>query len=404
MTRLATPNTCQIPNAFFDVLLPQLGDAELRVMLYLMRQTFGWNRDWTEKGFGRLDQICKSAGISRQGAINALKGLRERGAVESRKVGVAFEYRVRVHDVDTSTDQGQPVNVVDRPHVQSTTLTDGGQPGGPDPVNVVDREPVNDVDRIKRQSSKPTENPNEEAAADAAEDAGEAARSAAAAGHTNAGLAVVLVDAEPEPLTLAGAVALVAFGHADATVPTKHLVEYDKAVRLLGQGGYSADDVLDADDHWRRAYERRHDRQPTSARVTQVVQHCAEWRLATQPEGPLFDRAAYGRPDDDGAPLPAWPPPADPAPLPPTTAQDLWQRTLTALQLQMTRATFDAWLKRTRAIELDGDTLVVEVPNAATRDWLTSRLANAMRDAVATVAGPEIEWRFVVAEREAVVA
>lgn len=393
MTRLATPNTCQIPNAFFDVLLPQLGDAELRVMLYLMRQTFGWNRDWTEKGFGRLDQICKSAGISRQGAINALKGLRERGAVESRKVGVAFEYRVRVHDVDTSTDQGQPVNVVDRPDVQSTSLTDGGQPGGPDPVNVVDREPVNVVDRIKRQSSKPNENP-EEVAAEEARDA----RSAAAADS-------VEVDAlDAAPLTLAGAVALVAFGHADATVPTKHLVEYDKAVRLLERDGYGADDVLDADDHWRRAYERRHDRQPTSARVTQVVQHCAEWRLATQPEGPLFDREAYGVPDDDDAPLPAWPPPADPAPLPPTTAQDLWQRTLTALQLQMTRATFDAWLKRTRAIELDGDTLVVEVPNAATRDWLTSRLANAMRDAVDTVIGPGVEWRFVVAEREAVVA
>lgn len=80
----------------------------------------------------------------------------------------------------------------------------------------------------------------------------------------------------------------------------------------------------------------------------------------------------------------------------PTTAQDVWQRVLTALQLQMTRATFDAWLKHTRALELDGDTLVVAVPNSATHDWLTSRLGGAMRDTVATVAGPDVAWRFVV--------
>ncbi len=80
----------------------------------------------------------------------------------------------------------------------------------------------------------------------------------------------------------------------------------------------------------------------------------------------------------------------------PTTAHDAWQRILGELQLQMTRATFDAWLKHTRAVELDGDTLVVAVPNAATLDWLTSRLGSAMRQIVASVAGPDVAWRFVV--------
>jgi chromosomal replication initiator protein len=80
----------------------------------------------------------------------------------------------------------------------------------------------------------------------------------------------------------------------------------------------------------------------------------------------------------------------------PVTAQDVWQRILGELQLQMTRATFDAWLKNTRAVEMDAGMLVIAVPNSATHDWLTSRLGTAMRDTVATIAGPDVLWRFVV--------
>ncbi|MEO8082850.1 MAG: chromosomal replication initiator protein DnaA [Ardenticatenales bacterium] len=80
----------------------------------------------------------------------------------------------------------------------------------------------------------------------------------------------------------------------------------------------------------------------------------------------------------------------------PMTAQDVWQRILGELRLQMTRATFDAWLKNTRAVELEAGMLVVAVPNSATHDWLTSRLGSTMRDTMATVAGPDVGWRFVV--------
>lgn len=40
----ASPNYTQIPDDFFDVLMPKLSEAELRVLLYVMRRTFGFKK------------------------------------------------------------------------------------------------------------------------------------------------------------------------------------------------------------------------------------------------------------------------------------------------------------------------------------------------------------------------
>ena len=40
-----SPNTTQVPDAFFDVVAPQLTEAELRVALYIIRRTFGFKKD-----------------------------------------------------------------------------------------------------------------------------------------------------------------------------------------------------------------------------------------------------------------------------------------------------------------------------------------------------------------------
>ena len=41
----SSPNYTQVPDELFDVLLPALSDAELRVLLYIIRRTFGFKRD-----------------------------------------------------------------------------------------------------------------------------------------------------------------------------------------------------------------------------------------------------------------------------------------------------------------------------------------------------------------------
>jgi hypothetical protein len=40
-----SPSYTQVPDELFDVLITQLSDAELRVLLYIMRRTFGFKRE-----------------------------------------------------------------------------------------------------------------------------------------------------------------------------------------------------------------------------------------------------------------------------------------------------------------------------------------------------------------------
>jgi len=41
----STPNTTSVPDDFFDVLAPNLSEAELRVLIYVIRRTFGFKKD-----------------------------------------------------------------------------------------------------------------------------------------------------------------------------------------------------------------------------------------------------------------------------------------------------------------------------------------------------------------------
>ncbi|MCP4409508.1 MAG: hypothetical protein GY807_17510, partial [Gammaproteobacteria bacterium] len=66
------------------------------------------------------------------------------------------------------------------------------------------------------------------------------------------------------------------------------------------------------------------------------------------------------------------PPPDQAQPI----SENLWAVTLSQLQLQMTRATFDTWLKDTWLISADNGLWQVGVKSDAARDWLENRLRN----------------------------
>jgi hypothetical protein len=48
------PNYTQVPNDLMDHWLPELNGAELKVLLYLVRRTFGFHRNSTEIGLRRI--------------------------------------------------------------------------------------------------------------------------------------------------------------------------------------------------------------------------------------------------------------------------------------------------------------------------------------------------------------
>jgi len=88
-------------------------------------------------------------------------------------------------------------------------------------------------------------------------------------------------------------------------------------------------------------------------------------------------------------------------PLAPNAAH-VWQAALGELQLQMTKATFDTWVKPTFALAFDAESnvLVVGVRNAYAKQWLENRLYGMIERTLNHVLGRAAEIRFVLKTRE----
>ncbi len=86
----ASPNFTQVPDELFDVLMPQLSDAELRVLLYIVRRTFGFKRDADAISLSQLvsgittregQVLDRGTGLSKATVARGLAGLREKGVI-----------------------------------------------------------------------------------------------------------------------------------------------------------------------------------------------------------------------------------------------------------------------------------------------------------------------------------
>jgi len=82
-------------------------------------------------------------------------------------------------------------------------------------------------------------------------------------------------------------------------------------------------------------------------------------------------------------------------------AQQLWQTAQGELQIQMTRATYDTWLRNTEAVALEGGVLTIAVRNPFVKDWLENRLISTVQRTVSTVLGEDVQMRFVVGQAAA---
>lgn len=75
MSSFQSPNYTQTPNDFFDM-VPDMTDAELRVTIVMIRQTFGFHRGSFKLGVSKL---AEAAGLSRQGALDGAAAAEKRG-------------------------------------------------------------------------------------------------------------------------------------------------------------------------------------------------------------------------------------------------------------------------------------------------------------------------------------
>jgi chromosomal replication initiator protein len=59
-------------------------------------------------------------------------------------------------------------------------------------------------------------------------------------------------------------------------------------------------------------------------------------------------------------------------------AEQAWQAAIGQLQMEMSKASYDTWVKPAELIKYEGGVFVVGVPNAYACDWLKSRLSGTV--------------------------
>jgi hypothetical protein len=90
----SSPNGTIVPDDLFDVLAPELGEAELRVLLYIIRRTFGFKKssdaislsqmvDGIKTRDGRV--LDRGAGVAKSAAARAVSGLTGKGIVTASR-------------------------------------------------------------------------------------------------------------------------------------------------------------------------------------------------------------------------------------------------------------------------------------------------------------------------------
>lgn len=83
-----------------------------------------------------------------------------------------------------------------------------------------------------------------------------------------------------------------------------------------------------------------------------------------------------------------------------TSARHTWEAVLGRLQLQITRPSFDTWLRDTVGVDINDQTLVVAVPTPFAAEWLERRMHALIEDAVAAVASTSLDVSFRVGGAE----
>ncbi len=78
------------------------------------------------------------------------------------------------------------------------------------------------------------------------------------------------------------------------------------------------------------------------------------------------------------------------------TFEQAWQSVLGQLQMDMPKASFDTWVRDTRALSFENNVLTVGARNAYARDWLDSRLASTVSRLLVGILNTDVAVNFIV--------
>ena len=77
-------------------------------------------------------------------------------------------------------------------------------------------------------------------------------------------------------------------------------------------------------------------------------------------------------------------------------AQEAWESVLGQLQMEMPKASFDAWVRDTQVVSCDDASLVIGAHSSTARDWLESRLRSTVSRSLVGILNRSVEVEFIV--------
>ena len=79
---------------------------------------------------------------------------------------------------------------------------------------------------------------------------------------------------------------------------------------------------------------------------------------------------------------------------------EIWNKILYQLEMEISKPSFDTWLKSTSLHSFDGYYLTIVVPNEFAKDWLADRYYDVIRKHSSDILNKEIALRFVISGHE----
>ncbi len=77
--------------------------------------------------------------------------------------------------------------------------------------------------------------------------------------------------------------------------------------------------------------------------------------------------------------------------------ESLWNQILERLQVQLSRPSFETWIKTARAEQLENNCLIVSAPNPFARNWLQKYYVKTIADAVYDILGYQVDIYLTIA-------
>jgi len=74
----------------------------------------------------------------------------------------------------------------------------------------------------------------------------------------------------------------------------------------------------------------------------------------------------------------------------------IWQKTLDVLEAQLSKPSFDTWLKSTSLMNYNGNTVTISVANEFAKDWLESRYISLIKSTLHNILNQDVQVKFVI--------